>query len=68
MPVSIEQARDIWTIINDRPEARNAMDRDSARAIHDAFLGFDASETSVAVFFRGSLGASRAWRIGAVTS
>jgi enoyl-CoA hydratase len=42
----------VWTIIHDRPEARNAMDPNSADALTAAFLEFDAdSEAAVAVFY-----------------
>ena len=36
MTVEIEKNGDVWTVIHDRSETRNAMDRDSARALHDA--------------------------------
>ena len=52
MTVRIEKDGPVWTVIHNRPEARNAMDPDSAQALYDAFLAFDADETaSVAVFF-----------------
>ncbi|MBE1282900.1 MAG: crotonase/enoyl-CoA hydratase family protein [Rhodobacteraceae bacterium] len=51
MTIRIEKNGPVWTIIHDRPEARNAMDRDSAQALHDACLEFDASDASVAVLW-----------------
>src|SRR5215470_1229477 len=52
MSVRTEKAGAVWTIIHDRPEARNAMDPVSADALTAAFLAFDADETaSVAVFY-----------------
>src|SRR3954470_20111362 len=52
MTVRIEKAGPVWTIIHDRPEARNAMDPESADALTNAFLEFDAnSDASVAVFY-----------------
>ena len=52
MTVRIEKDRAVWTIIHDRPEARNAMDPASADALTAAFLAFDAEKTaSVAVFY-----------------
>jgi len=52
MTVSIEKDGSVWTIIHDRPEARNAMDPKSADALTAAFLEFDAdSEAAVAVFY-----------------
>jgi len=59
MTVRIEKAGPVWTIIHDRPGARNAMDPDSADALTTAFLQFDADkDASVAVFY----GAGGAWR------
>lgn len=52
MTVSIEKQDRIWTIIHARPEARNAMDPESADALTAAFLEFDAAdEADVAVFY-----------------
>lgn len=52
MSVRIEKAGPVWTVIHSRPEARNAVDPVSARALYDAFLAFDADpEASVAVFW-----------------
>jgi len=52
MSVRIEKAGAVWTIVHDRPEARNAMDPKSADELTAAFLAFDADkEASVAVFW-----------------
>ncbi|MEM7424564.1 MAG: crotonase/enoyl-CoA hydratase family protein [Pseudomonadota bacterium] len=52
MTVSIEKSGRVWTVIHSRPEARNAMDPDSADALNAAFLEFDASEgADVAVLY-----------------
>src|SRR6266850_2781753 len=52
MTVRIEKGGSVWTIIHDRPEARNAMDPQSADALTAAFLEFDADgEAAVAVFY-----------------
>jgi len=52
MTVRIEKDGSVWTIIHDRPEARNAMDPQSADALTAAFLEFDADrEAAVAVFY-----------------
>jgi len=52
MTVRIEKDGPVWTVIHDRPEARNAMDPDSADALVEAFLEFDAADdASVAVFY-----------------
>jgi enoyl-CoA hydratase len=50
--VRIEKDGAVWTIIHDRPEARNAMDPQSADALTAAFLEFDGNDAaSVAVFY-----------------
>ena len=52
MTVRIEKSGVVWTVIHSRPEARNAMDPDSAKALYDAFLEFDADDNAaVAVFW-----------------
>src|ERR671934_1830318 len=52
MAVRIEKDGAVWTVIHDRPEARNAMDPESADALTAAFLEFDADkDASVAVFY-----------------
>ena len=52
MAVRTEKDGPVWTVIHDRPEARNAMDPESADALTAAFLEFDADkEAAVAVFF-----------------
>ncbi|MCK0104181.1 crotonase/enoyl-CoA hydratase family protein [Pseudohalocynthiibacter sp. F2068] len=52
MSVRIEKNGPVWTVIHSRPEARNAMDPESAEALYDAFRAFDADDTaSVAVFW-----------------
>lgn len=52
MSVEIEKDGHVWTVIHNRPEARNAMDPASADALTEAFLAFDADdEARVAVFY-----------------
>ena len=52
MAVRTEKNGAVWTIIHDRPEARNAMDPRSADALTAAFVEFDADKNaSVAVFY-----------------
>ena len=52
MAVRIEKQDAVWTVIHSRPEARNAMDPESAQALFQAFQEFDASDKAkVAVFF-----------------
>lgn len=52
MSVRIEKNGKVWTVIHSRPEARNAMDPESADALEAAFLAFDRdAEASVAVLW-----------------
>lgn len=52
MTVEIEKNGPVWTVVHNRPEARNAMDPASADALTQAFLDFDADdEARVAVFY-----------------
>src|SRR5512143_2534855 len=52
MTVRVETQGRVWTVIHDRPEARNAMDPESADALTKAFLAFDADpDARVAVFY-----------------
>src|SRR6266496_197345 len=67
MTVKVEKSGPVWTVIHNRPEARNAMDPESADALTRAFLEFDADDAArVAVLCgdggeipRGPLGPSR---------
>lgn len=52
MTVRIEKKGVVWTVIHSRPEARNAMDPQSADALEGAFAAFNADpEASVAVLW-----------------
>jgi enoyl-CoA hydratase len=52
MTVRIEKQGKVWTVIHSRPEARNAMDPDSADALVEAFNAFDRDrEAAVAVLW-----------------
>jgi enoyl-CoA hydratase/carnithine racemase len=52
MAIRIETQGPVTTVIMDRPEARNAVDGPSARALADAFRAFDADpEQRVAVLW-----------------
>jgi enoyl-CoA hydratase len=69
MAVRIEKAGPVWTIIHDRPEARNAMDPDSADALTTAFLEFDADkDASVAVFYGAGGAFCAGWDLKYVSS
>jgi enoyl-CoA hydratase len=51
VPVRIERRNRILTIVNSRPEVRNAVDPAQADALYDAFVAFDTDEAvDVAVF------------------
>src|SRR5437899_12762061 len=52
MPVRIEKQGPVTTVILERPEVRNAVDRLAAQALADAFRAFDADpEACVAVLW-----------------
>ncbi len=52
MAVSVEKNGPVYTVILSRPERRNAVDRDTAAQLADAFHEFEADESSlVAVLF-----------------
>ncbi|MFL6573507.1 MAG: enoyl-CoA hydratase-related protein, partial [Burkholderiales bacterium] len=52
MAVRIEKKGKVWTVIHSRPEARNAMDPQSADALVSAFESFDKDpEAAVAVLW-----------------
>lgn len=52
MAVRVEKSGAVTTVIHSRPEARNAMDPDSADALYAAFLDFEADpHARVAVLF-----------------
>lgn len=57
MAVRIEKAGPVWTVIQSRPEARNAVDPESAEALYEAFQAFDADESAHAAVFWGEGGA-----------
>jgi enoyl-CoA hydratase len=57
MTVRIEKDKAVWTIIHDRPETKNAMDPQSADALTDAFLEFDADRDAAVAVFYGAGGA-----------
>jgi len=67
--VRIEKNGAVWTVIHDRPEARNAMDPASADALTAAFLEFDADrEASVAVFYGAGGAFCAGWDLKYVSS
>lgn len=52
MPVHVIKSPSVTTVVLDRPEVRNAVDRDTADALSEAFRQFDAdADAKVAVLF-----------------
>ncbi len=56
MTVRVEKKNKVWTIIHNRPEARNAMDPDSANALYDAFIEFEKNDDAYVAVFWGEGG------------
>ena len=52
MAIRIEQNSNVWTIIHDRPEAKNAMDPGSADALVEAFEKSDARVAAMKLTLR----------------
>jgi enoyl-CoA hydratase len=46
MPVRVERDGRVITVIQSRPEVRNAVDPDHADALHDTFVAFDADDAA----------------------
>jgi enoyl-CoA hydratase len=57
MTVRIEKSGAVWTVIHSRPEVRNAMDPESADALHDAFIAFNRDESAAVAVLWGEGGA-----------
>ncbi|MFE3449933.1 crotonase/enoyl-CoA hydratase family protein [Nonomuraea sp. NPDC059194] len=51
MTVRTEREGPVTTVILSRPEVRNAVDRESAEALVEAFTAFEASDAAVAVLW-----------------
>ncbi len=52
MPVRVERSGPVWTVVLDRPQARNAVDRTTATELVAAFRAFDADpQAGVAVLW-----------------
>jgi enoyl-CoA hydratase len=46
----------VWTVLIDRPDARNAVDGPTARALADAFRAFDADDSAAVAVLAGAGG------------
>jgi enoyl-CoA hydratase/carnithine racemase len=57
MTVEVEKNGAVWTVIHNRPQARNAMDPESAAALTRAFLEFDADDSARVAVLYGEGGA-----------
>ena len=57
LTVRIEKNGPVWTVIHSRPEARNAMNPDSALALFEGFQAFDQDEEARVAVFWGEGGA-----------
>ncbi|MDI1341272.1 crotonase/enoyl-CoA hydratase family protein [Polaromonas sp.] len=56
MTIHVEKDGEITVITMDRPDVRNAVDSDHARALYDAFLAFDADDSAKVAVFHGAHG------------
>ena len=62
MPIRIEKKQSVWTVILCRPEARNAIDPETADALYAAFTAFDADDSAAVAVLWGEGGAfSAGW-------
>ena len=57
MAVRIEKKGKVWTVIHSRPQARNAMDPESAEALVSAFENFDKDPDAAVAVLWGEGGA-----------
>ncbi|HEY7984306.1 MAG TPA: crotonase/enoyl-CoA hydratase family protein [Ktedonobacterales bacterium] len=56
MSVRVERAGPVTTVVLSRPEARNAVDRQTAAALADAFRAFEADDAASAAVLYGEHG------------
>ena len=57
MTVRIEKKGRVWTVVHSRPQARNAMDPESADALVAAFEAFNADRDAAVAVLWGEGGA-----------
>ena len=56
MTVSVEKEGPVTTIVLSRPEVRNAVDRDAAKELADAFHSFEIDKEARVAVFSGDQG------------
>jgi enoyl-CoA hydratase len=56
MPVTIEKSGAVWTVILSRPEARNAVNPETATRLYETFLAFDRDGAASVAVFTGDAG------------
>ncbi len=56
MTVRVDKDGDVTVITLARPDVRNAVDSEHARALYDAFLAFDADDSARVAVFHGAHG------------
>src|SRR5262249_60431881 len=56
MTVRIDTEGSVLVVTIDRPQARNAIDADTAAALHDAFLRFDRDDAFAVAVLTGAGG------------
>src|SRR3954449_6320482 len=56
MTVTTERSGSVWTVVLDRPHARNAVDGPTAVALADAFRAFDADPDAAVAVLHGEGG------------
>lgn len=54
--VRTEKLDEVWIVTLDRPKVRNAVDTDTARALHAAFLAFEDDDRARVAVFHGAHG------------
>lgn len=56
MTVHLEKDGDVTVVTLDRPDVRNAVDTETARALYEAFLAFDSDDSAKVAVFHGAHG------------
>src|SRR5947209_16018208 len=56
MPIRLEKSGAVWTLIVSRPQARNAVNPETAIELYETFLAFDRDESASAAVFTGDGG------------